>query len=72
MRSLLESVQTTKLQSTFDKYLPAVLNTGADKKVAKQPLSESKVITGDKQTAKQEVDVEQRDNVIDIKRLAGL
>jgi hypothetical protein len=72
MRSLLESVQTTKLQAAFDKYLPAVLNTGAEKKVAKQALSESKVITGDKQTAKQEVDVEQRDNVIDIKRLAGL
>jgi hypothetical protein len=72
MRSLLESVQTTKLQAAFDKYLPAVLNTGAEKKVGKQSLSESKVITGDKQTAKQEVDVEQRDNVIDIKRLAGL
>jgi hypothetical protein len=72
MRSLLESVQTTKLQAAFDKYLPAVLNTGAEKIVAKQKLSESKVITGDKQTAKQEVDVEQRDNVIDIKRLAGL
>ena len=31
MQSLLESVQTTKLQAAFDKYLPAVLNTGADK-----------------------------------------
>jgi len=72
MRNLLESVQTPRLQAAFDKYLPAVLNTGAEKKVVKQSLSESKVITGDKQTAKQEVDVEQRDNVIDIKRLAGL
>lgn len=72
MRNLLESVQTPRLQAAFDKYLPAVLNTGSEKKVVKQSLSESKVITGDKQTAKQEVDVEQRDNVIDIKRLAGL
>ncbi len=73
MRSLLESVQTTKLQAAFDKYLPAVLNTGVEKKSAKTMISEGvQVITGDKQTAKQEVDVEQRDNVIDIKRLAGL
>jgi hypothetical protein len=73
MRSLLESVQTPRLQAAFDKYLPAVLNAGVEKKAAKSVISESvQVITGDKQTAKQEVDVEQRDNVIDIKRLAGL
>lgn len=73
MQSLLESVQTTRLQAAFDKYLPAVLNSGVEKKASKSVISESvQVITGDKQTAKQEVDVEQRDNVIDIKRLAGL
>ena len=74
MQNLLESVQTGKLQATFDKYLPAVLNTGSTKKAVKSTLSESKMIsevTGDK-AAKQEVDMEQRDNVIDIKRLAGL
>ena len=72
MKNLLESVQTPRLQNAFDKYLPAVLNTGATKK-PKAALSESvQVITGDKQTVKQEVDMEQRDNVIDIKRLAGL
>jgi hypothetical protein len=74
MQNLLESVQTTKLQAAFDKYLPAVLNTGSNKKAAKSSLTESKMIsevTGDK-AAKQEVDMEQRDNVIDIKRLAGL
>jgi len=72
MKDLLESVQTPKLQSAFDKYLPAVLNTGAEKKPAKTMIRESiQEITGDK-SAKQEVDVEQRDNVIDIKRLAGL
>jgi hypothetical protein len=74
MQNLLESVQTGKLQATFDKYLPAVLNTGAVKKSVKTNLAESKMIsevTGDK-AAKQEVDMEQRDNVIDIKRLAGL
>jgi len=72
MQNLLESVQTPRLQTAFDKYLPAVLNTGAQKK-AKTSLSESvQVLTGDKQTVKPEVDMEQRDNVIDIKRLAGL
>ena len=74
MRSLLESVQTPRLQAAFDKYLPAVLNTGAEKKSAKAVLSESKVIseiTGDKPAVKQ-VEVEQDNNLIDFKRLAGL
>lgn len=74
MRNLLESVQTPRLQAAFDKYLPAVLNTGSEKKPAKAVIAESKITeaTGDKQAAKQEVEIESRDNVIDIKRLAGL
>jgi len=73
MQSLLESVQTSKLQATFDKYLPAVLNTGADKKALKASLTESRIseVTGDK-SAKQEVEVFDNNNVIDLKRLAGL
>lgn len=72
MRNLLESVQTPKLKVAFDKYLPAVLNTGAEKKSAKTMISESVVeVTGDK-AAKQEVEVEENSNVIDLKRLAGL
>jgi len=77
MLSLLESVQTPKLKVAFDKYLPAVLNTLTEKKVVnKQPLNESKVvteITGDKSAKVEQVeDFEGRDNVVDIKRLAGL
>jgi hypothetical protein len=72
MRNLLESVQTPKLKVAFDKYLPAVLNTGAEKKIAKSLISESKEVTGDKQTAKQEVEFDDNSNVIDLKRLAGL
>ena len=76
MKSLLESVQTPKLKATFDKYLPAVLNNGTVQKSApkKQALTESTIVevTGDKSAKKEAVDVEQRDNVIDIKRLAGL
>lgn len=76
MRNLLESVQTPKLKATFDKYLPAVLNNGSDKKPAqsKQTLSEDRVIrevTGDK-SAKKVVEAEDQDNLIDFKRLAGL
>ena len=73
MRNLLESVQTPKLQAAFDKYLPAVLNTITEKKETKKSvLSESvKAVTGDK-TAVKPVEVEERGNVIDLRRLAGL
>ena len=72
MRDLLESVQTPRLQVAFDKYLPAVLNNINEKKENKKPvLSEGKEVTGDKAAIKQ-VEVEPRDNVIDIRRLAGL
>jgi hypothetical protein len=76
MKALLESVQTPKLKSAFDKYLPAVLNTGSEKAGAKTALTESviKEVTGDKETAKKEVekDPEVQNNLIDFKRLAGL
>lgn len=75
MRTLLESVQTPKLQNAFDKYLPAVLNNGSSQAApAKKTLNESVIVeaTGDK-TAKTTVEVDPiDDNVIDIKRLAGL
>ena len=72
MRDLLENVQTPKLKLAFEKYLPAVLNSG--KKEEKTVLSESRSeVTGDK-TAKpaaaQETVVE--NNVVELKRLAGL
>lgn len=71
MRELLENVQTDKLQSAFEKYLPAVLNNSVVKKSEKAILSESRVeITGDKsaKSAAKENDT----NVIELKRLAGL
>lgn len=73
MRDLLESVQTIRLQSAFDKYLPAVLNAASSvKKAEKQVVTESvKAVTGNKAAIKQ-VEVEERDNVIALKRLAGL
>jgi len=67
MCDLLESVQTDRLKSSFDKYLPSVIE---DKKVEKKAiLKEGKEITGNKQ---QEMTTGARDNVIDIRRLAGL
>lgn len=76
MKTLLESVQTPRLQHAFDKYLPAVLNTGTTEvKATKKTLTESVIVeaTGDKTANKiEEVDPEVADNVIDIKRLAGL
>ncbi len=73
MKNLLESVQTHRLQAAFDKYLPAVLNNGTEKTTSRKPvLTESvKEVTGDKAAIKPKVE-ESRDNVIDIKRLAGL
>jgi len=75
MKNLLEGVQTPRLKNAFDKYLPAVLNNITEKKensAKKTVLSESMVaVTGDKSATKQ-VEVDERDNVIDIRRLAGL
>lgn len=69
MHQLLENVQTDKLQSAFEKYLPAVLNNSVVKKSEKAVLSESRVeITGDKSAKSTAKDT----NVIELKRLAGL
>lgn len=68
MQNLLESVQTSRLKNAFEKYLPAVLNDAQPK--ARKNLSESvREVTGDKTVKAAEED---RSNVIDIKRLAGL
>ncbi len=71
MTSLLEGVQTERLQTAYDKYLPAVLNNAPAVKAEKVMIAESrKEVTGDK-SAKTDV-TEIADNVVDIKRLAGL
>ena len=71
MRNLLESVQTTRLQSAFEKYLPAVLEDRSSK--AKQVIVESlSEATGDKSARSPDADHESESNVIDLKRLAGL
>ena len=73
MTDLLESVQTDRLQSAFDKYLPAVIdgNTPAKKKAV---LAEGKEVTGNREYSQTNVSSQAGadGNVIDIKRLAGL
>jgi hypothetical protein len=69
MVDLLESVQTDRLRSAFDRYLPSVIdgNTPAKKKAV---LSEAKEVTGNrKETTNSSM---AGGDVIDIKRLAGL
>ncbi len=73
MMQLLESVQTPRLRSAYEKYLPAVLNnhSAPAPKAEKQVLAESrKEVTGDK-AAKVTAEID-NNNVIEIKRLAGL
>jgi hypothetical protein len=69
MTNLLESVQTNRLQTAFEKYLPSVIDgNGPAKK--KAVLSEGKEITGNR-NEKTNSSIAGGD-VIDIKRLAGL
>ena len=68
MSSLLESVQTSKLRQAFDKYLPTVMD-GETRKAKKQALTESTEVTGNRET-KPEVGL--LDNIVDIRKLAGL
>jgi hypothetical protein len=67
MQELLESVQTAKLHSAFDKYLPSVMD-GAKPVAKKAMLAESSAVTGNRES-KPEVGL---DNIVDIRKLAGL
>jgi len=72
MQNLLESVQTSRLENTFEKYLPAVLANKANDVTPrkKRVVTESrKAVTGDKATNKTN---ENDSNIVDIKKLAGL
>ena len=69
MVELLESVQTSKLYDSFNKYLPAVIAGNAPQK--KQALVEAKEVTGNK-NENQFGSSENDSNIVDIRRLAGL
>ena len=67
MKELLESVQTPKLSTAFDKYLPTVME-GEKKRSVKATLTEGTEVTGNRES-KPEVGL---DNILDIRKLAGL
>ncbi len=78
MRELLESVQTEKLVSAYEKYLPAVMDGATTQKkqalteaADPAPTSQKEVVTGDKQ-AQQIGSEEKTAEIFDIRRLAGL
>jgi hypothetical protein len=78
MKELLESVQTEKLYSSYEKYLPAVMEGASSTKnyseeaTNKQTLTEAKEITGDKTQAPTIGGEEKTAEIYDIRRLAGL
>lgn len=69
MIELLESVQTTKLRGSFDKYLPAVIAGEAPQK--KKALVEAKEVTGNKETHSVGSS-EHESNIFNMRRLAGI
>jgi hypothetical protein len=72
MSELLESVQTKRLTESFNKYLPTIIegSTGTTKK--RQALVEAKEIHGNKVTIEKTISSEPDNNIVDIRRLAGL
>jgi hypothetical protein len=74
MTDLLESVQTNRLQSAFNKYLPSVIDSKGPAK-QKAVLAEAKEVTGNRDTQSQTNVSRQKaddENVVAIRRLAGL
>ena len=73
MSDLLESVQTNKLHKQFEKYMPSVIAGNTPAKETKATLTEGTQITGNKENNDINASSSVTDNnVIDIKRLAGL
>jgi len=69
MSELLESVQTEKLHTAFEKYLPAVMEDRAPRTAKKAMLNEGTEVTGNKETNEK---VDDKSNLIELRKLAGL
>jgi formate dehydrogenase maturation protein FdhE len=67
MVELLESVQTANLKKQFEKYLPAVLNEQKAEDNSADMITEH---TGDR--INNQSNISESDDIVDIKRLAGL
>ena len=73
MTDLLESVQTNRLQKSFDKYLPSVIDGNTPAKRKAKNITEGTEVTGNRKEPLTEIKADDTDNnVVDIKRLAGL
>lgn len=71
MNALLESVNTSKLQNAFNKYLPSVLKEDAKPTTNKKMISESNTeITGNK--AEASTSVEGGADIVYLRKLAGI
>jgi len=70
MTELLEGVQTDKLEDSYNKYLPTVLEGNTTSK--RQALTEGTEVTGNKENTKQFSSADAVSNVLDIRRLAGI
>ena len=70
MTDLLESVQTDRLQKSFDKYLPSVIDGQAPAK-RKAILSEATEVTGNRKENTTHIKADES-KVLDIRRLAGI
>ena len=71
MRDLLESVQTSKLKTAYDRYLPVVLDGNSAIKSEKKVMTESrKAVTGNKEVKTQPAMID--NNVVELRKLAGL
>lgn len=72
MEDLLESVQTGKLQGAFDKYLPSVIQGDAPAKKDKAIITEGTEVTGNKEVLNNDIASVSKDNVVELRKLAGL
>lgn len=70
MSDLLESVGTTKLKTSFDKYLPAVMNGSKSSMLNESRQSITSEVTGNR--AAKTIESVDESNIVEIKRLAGL
>jgi len=73
MGELMESVKTARLNESFEKYLPSVVSGNQGKAPQKkQALVEAKEITGNKISNTRNNESDLNNNIVDIRRLAGL
>ena len=73
MGELMETVKTAKLNESFEKYLPSVINGNGKAPQKKQALVEAKEITGNKISNTNRSSQHEGDsNIIEIRKLAGL